>query len=176
MTRLRIATARQASDEERMTRARLNSSTTPVRSANRTDSSRGELGRQLLNILLAFLLSSCAGSSHPRLISPSEGPSSPRYLEIYSELHVATLHFPAGVYALNAADKNGYYYRAPRKIAERIGSGSLWREGGIFVSKRNPQKLRGYVYRAGTITHVGNFSGVKHAFREQPLASATSDF
>src|SRR5260370_1408264 len=159
-----------------MTRARLNSSTTPVRSANRTDSSRGELGRQLLNILLAFLLSSCAGSSHPRLISPSEGPSSPRYLEIYSELHVATLHFPAGVYALNAADKNGYYYRAPRKIAERIGSGSLWREGGIFVSKRNPQKLRGYVYRAGTITHVGNFSGVKHAFREQPLASATSDF
>jgi len=125
---------------------------------------------------LAFLLSSCAGSSHPRLISPSEGPSSPRYLEIYSELHVATLHFPAGVYALNAADKNGYYYRTPRKIAERIGSGSLWREGGIFVSKRNPQKLRGYVYRAGTITHVGNFSGVKHRFREQPLASATSDF
>ncbi len=125
---------------------------------------------------LAFLLSSCAGSSHPRLVTPSEGPISPRYLEIYSEPHAATLHFPAGVYTLNAADKIGYYYRAPRKIAERIGSGSLWREGGIFVSKRDPQKLRGYVYRAGTITHVGNFSGVKHAFRDQPLASATSDF
>src|SRR5882762_8915119 len=158
-----------------MTRARLNSSTMPVRSANRTDSSRGELGRQLLNILLAFLLSSCAGSSHPRLVTPSEGPISPRYLEIYSEPHAATLHFPAGVYTLNAVDKIGYYYRAPRKIAERIGSGSVGREGGIFVSKRNPQKLRGYVYRAGTITHAGNFSGIKHAFREQLLASATSD-
>jgi len=65
---------------------------------------------------------------------------------------------------------------APRKIAEHFGGGSLWPEGGIFVSKRDPQKLRGYVYRAGAITHVGNFSGVKHAFREQPLASATSDF
>ena len=96
--------------------------------------------------------------------------------EIYSELHAATLHFPAGVYTLNAVDKIGYYYRAPRKIAEHVGGGSLWREGGIFVSKRNPQKLRGYAYRAGTITHVGNFSGVKHTFRDQPLSSATSDF
>ena len=125
---------------------------------------------------LAFLLSSCAGSSHPRLVTPSGGPISPRYLEIYSEPHTATLHFPAGVYTLNAVDKIGYYHRAPRKIAEHFGGGSLWREGGIFVSKRDPQKLRGYVYRAGAITHVGNFSAVKHAFREQPLASATSDF
>ena len=124
---------------------------------------------QLLNILLAFLLSSCAGSSHPRAITPSEGPSSSRYLEIYSELHAATLHFPAGVYTLNAADKIGYYYRAPQKIAEHFGGGSLWREGGIFVSKRNPQKLRGYVFRAGTITHVGNFSRAKHRFLDQDI-------
>ena len=106
----------------------------------------------------------CAGSSHPRLVSPSEGPISPRYLEIYSELHAATLHFPPGVYTLNAVDKIGYYYRAPRKVAEHIGGGSLGREGGIFVSKRNSQKLRGYVFRAGTITLVGNFSRAKHRF------------
>ena len=123
-----------------------------------------------------FLISGCAGSSHPRAITPSEGPSSARYLEIYSELHAATLHFPAGVYTLNSADKIGYYYRAPRKIAERTGSGSLWRDGGIFVSKRNPQKLRGYVFRAGTITQVGNFSRAKHLFRDQPLASTTPEF
>ena len=158
MTRLRTATSWQAGDGKRTAAIRLNFSTMPVR-----------LGPQLLNILIAFLLSSCAGSSHPRLITPTEGPSSPRYLEIYSELHAATLHFPAGVYALNAADKIGYYYRAPRKIAEHFGGGSFWREGGIFVSKRNPQKLRGYVYRAGTITHVGNFSGTKHRFREQDI-------
>jgi len=120
-----------------------------------------------------FFLSGCAGSSHPRLVTPSEGISTPRYLEIYSELHAATLHFPAGVYTLNAADKIGYYYRAPRKIAEHTGGGSFWREGGIFVSKQNPQKLRGYVSRAGSVTHVGNFSGAKHLFRDQPLASAS---
>jgi len=138
---------------------------------------------QLLNIAVVFLLctsyfllSGCAGSSHPRLITPSEGPTSLRYLEIYSEQRAATLHFPAGVYTLNAADKIGYYYRAPGKIAERTGSGSLWRDGGIFVSKRNPQKLRGYVFRAGTITQVGNFSRAKHLFRDQPLASTTPEF
>jgi hypothetical protein len=131
---------------------------------------------QLLNILLALLLLGCAGSSHPRLVTPSEGPISPRYLEVYSELHAATLHFPAGIYTLNAVDKIGYYYRAPGKIAERFGGGSFWREGGIFVSKRNPQKLRGYVFRAGTITHVGNFSGAKHRFSDQPFASVTPDF
>src|SRR5207248_2334504 len=109
----------------------------------------------------------CAGSSHPRLVSPSEGPVSPRYLEIYSELHVATLHFPRGVYTLNAADKIGYYYRAPRKVAEHFGSGSFWREGGIFVSKRDPQKLRGYVYRAGTITSVRNSPRENHQLRDQ---------
>ena len=67
---------------------------------------------------------------------------------------MATLHFPAGVYTLNAVDELGYHYRAHRKIAERAGGGSLWREGGTFVSKRDPRKLRGY--RAGAITHVGN--------------------
>src|SRR5205807_10246985 len=84
---------------------------------------------------LAFLLPSCAGSSHPRLVTPSEGPISPRYLEIYSEPHAATLHFPAGVYTLNAADKIGYYYRAPGKIAEQFGCGSLWRDGGVVASR-----------------------------------------
>jgi len=108
----------------------------------------------------AFLLSACAGSSHPRLVSPSEGPGRPRYLELSREKQIATLHFPAGVYILDSADKIGYYYRAPRKIRE----GYTMRDGGIFVSKRNPNKLRGYVWRAGAITHVGNLSGVKHRF------------
>jgi hypothetical protein len=128
------------------------------------------LAHVFLILTSSFLLSACAGSSHPRLISPGEGPTTARYLEIDQELHAATLHFPAGVYTLSAADKIGYYYRAPRKIAEHSGHGSLWREGGIFVSKRNPQKLRGYVYRAGTITHVGNFSRAQHRFREEPVA------
>lgn len=113
-----------------------------------------------------FLLSSCAGSSHPQPISPSEGPPARRYLELYREKQVATLHFPAGVYTLSAADKIGYYYRAPRRILEQ---GSIGREGGIFVSKRDPNKLRGYIYRAGAITHVGNFSRAKYRFIDQDI-------
>ena len=108
----------------------------------------------------SLFLSACAGSSHPRLISPSEGPPTQRYLELYSEKQIAMLHFPAGVYTLSAADKIGYYYRAPRKVRE----GSVLRDGGIFVSRRDPEKLRGYVFRAGTITHVGNLSHVRHRF------------
>jgi hypothetical protein len=121
---------------------------------------------QLLNILVAFLLVACAGSSHPRLVSPSEGPPTQRYLELYREKQIATLHFPAGVYTLDAVDKIGYYYRAPRKIAE---TGSLWRDGGVFVSKRDPSKLRGYIWRAGAITHVGNLSHVKHRLFDQDV-------
>jgi hypothetical protein len=135
-----------------------------------SDKKRNGRSIQLFLILSSsFLFSACAGSSHPRAITPSEGPISPQYLEIDSELHSATLHFPAGVYTLSAVDKIGYYYRAPRKIGEHYGGGSFWREGGIFVSKRDPRKLRGYVFRAGTITHVGNFSGAKHRFREQDI-------
>jgi hypothetical protein len=119
-----------------------------------------------------FLLLSCAGSSHPRLVTPSEGPIAPRYLQLYSAKQIATLHFPAGVYTLNAVDKIGYYYRAPRKIAERFGSGSVWLNGGIFVSKRDPQKLRGYVWRAGAISHVGNFSRVEHRLFDQDIPAS----
>jgi len=138
------------SDEKRTTAARLNRSTT-----------------QLLNFFVAFILlplsfilSSCAGSPHPQLISPSEGPPSRRAVELFQEKQIATLHFPAGIYTLSAVDKIGYYYRAPRKIRE----GGAWLDGGIFVSKRDPQKLRGYVYRVGTVTHVGNFSRARYRF------------
>lgn len=126
--------------------------------------------RVFLILTSSFLLLACAGSSHPRVVTPSEGPvGTPRYLELYATKQVATLHFPAGVYTLNAVDKIGYYYRAPRKIGERLGGGAAGREGGIFVSKRDPNKLRGYVYRAGTITHVGNFSRTKHRLFDQDI-------
>ena len=115
----------------------------------------------LLSLITCHLsLLGCAGSQHPRLISPSEGPPSRRYLELYREKQIATLHFPAGIYRLDAADKIGYYYRAPGKVRERYA----WLDGGIFVSKRDPRKLRGWVLRAGTVTHVGNFSRAQYRF------------
>ena len=115
---------------------------------------------------LSFVISSCAGSSHPRAITPSEGLMTPRHLELYSEAQMATLHFPRGVYELNAEDRIGYYYRAPHQIAEHVGGGTAWHNGGIFVSKRNAQKLRGYVYRAGTLTLVGNLSKTRYSVHD----------
>lgn len=116
--------------------------------------------------LLALTFASCAGGRgyHP---IPAEGPPpTPRYLQIEREVQVATLHFPVGVYSLKAEDDVGYYYAAPRKIAEHTAIGSQFRDGGIYVNKRDPSRLRGYVYLAGALTHVGNLSKVKHEFRE----------
>jgi hypothetical protein len=126
--------------------------------------------RLFLLVTCHLSLLGCAGSSHPQAVTPSEGPvGAPRYLELYSTKQIATLHFPPGVYTLSAVDKIGYYYRAPRKIGERVGSRLSPLEGGIFVSKRDARKLRGYVWRAGAITHVGNLSHVKHRLFDQDI-------
>ncbi len=119
-----------------------------------------------LTALAAAILTGCAGGRHYHAI-PAEGPRpTPRYLEIQREVSVATLHFPAGVYSLNAEDDVGYYYAAPRKVMQHTAIGSKPRDGGVYVNKRDPKKLRGYVYWAGARTHVGNFSRVKYEFRE----------
>lgn len=90
----------------------------------------------------------------------------PRFLDIYSEARAATLHFPRGSYSLAAADRIGYYYRAPETVGQHRGGGVFPREGGIFVSKRDQRKLRGYVYLAGGVTMVGNLSNVPHQFHD----------
>jgi len=114
--------------------------------------------------LLAFLLASCAGSRHYHAI-PAEGPPAvPKYLELERSVHVATLHFPIGTYSLRAADDNGYYYAAPRPVVQHTAVGSTLRKGGIYVNKRDPEKLRGYVYWGGALTHIGNFSRARHEF------------
>ena len=115
--------------------------------------------------LAALLFASCLGSRQFQMI-PAEGPPpTAEYLDLESEATAATLHFPAGRYALYATDSTGYYYRAPQKIIQHTAGGSVPHEGGIYVRKRNPGNLRGYVYITGALTHVGNFSNVKHEFR-----------
>lgn len=121
---------------------------------------------RLLAATLSILLVSCGGSVRPAAVVPGNLPNTPRFLEIYSATRIATLHFPAGTYSLGAADKIGYYYRAPHGVIEHSGGGSLPREGGIFVSKRDRRKLRGYIYLGGGVTHVGDLSHVAHQFRD----------
>jgi hypothetical protein len=112
----------------------------------------------------ALLLASCA-NRHFHV--PAEGPPSdaPRYVDLLAETQVATLHFPPGSYSFYAVDDVGYYYRAPRKVIQHTGGSSVLRNGGIYLSKRDPTKIRGYIYLAGGLTHVGDLSRARHEFR-----------
>lgn len=115
--------------------------------------------------LFVVLLTACGGSPHPRAIRDAGTTRVPQSIELRSEVRVATLHFPAGIYSLSAADKVGYYYRSQQKVIQHTAASPVLRDGGIFVSKRNRTKLRGYIYLGGAVTHVGNFSHADYAFR-----------
>jgi hypothetical protein len=116
-------------------------------------------------ITATCLLAACGGSPHPQAVGNSGAVDAPAAIELHSEVRVATLYFPAGIYMLTSTDKIGYYYRAPRKILQHTAASSFPRDGGIFVSKRSHDKLRGYIYLGGAITHVGNFSKTDYVFR-----------
>jgi hypothetical protein len=113
------------------------------------------------------ILTACGGSPHPRAISDAATTNAPAFIELRGEVRANTLHFPAGVYSLSSSDKIGYYYRSPRKIVQHAAGSSVLRDGGIFVSKRNQAKLRGYIYLGGAVVHVGNFSHADYAFRSR---------
>ena len=121
--------------------------------------------RAFSGLVVALLLASCGGNQHFRATNAAETTSTPPYLELRSTVSASTLHFPAGTYVLDAVDDKGYYYRAPRKIIQRSFSGALPHHGGIFVSKRDQGRLRGYVILPSGLTHVGNLSRTDHEFR-----------
>ena len=120
---------------------------------------------RVTSLVVVLLLTACGGSRNFHTTNPGETTSTPPYLELLSQRSVGTLHFPKGTYVLDAVDDNGYYYRAPQKIVQHSFSGSLGRNGGIFVAKRDREKLRGYVILASGLTHVGNLSRADHEFR-----------
>jgi hypothetical protein len=123
-------------------------------------------GLSLALPLLGILLCSSCANHHFRVTTETPPTATPRYVELLTERQVATLHFPAGTYSFYAVDDIGLYYRAPRPIIQHTGGASVARKGGIFVSKRNPKKLRGYVFYAGALTHVGDLSRVPHVFKD----------
>ena len=116
----------------------------------------------ILGAFFGCVLSGCA-ITHPLRAADASAP--PRFIELRAGASAATLHFPRGLYSLDAVDDKGYYYRAPQKIVQHSWSGSLPHEGGLFISKRDRRKMRGYVILPGGLTHVGNFSSVAHEFR-----------
>src|SRR5207248_5709356 len=103
-------------------------------------------------VLAVFSICSCA-NHHFRVPVEGAAPAAPRSVELLADKQVANLHFPAGTYSFYALDDSGWYYTAGRAILQHIARGSVVRNGGIYVSKRNPHKLRGYIFYAGELTH-----------------------
>jgi hypothetical protein len=116
-------------------------------------------------LLISILVSSCV-SDHLRVPANGPPPNAARYVELLSEKQVATLHFPAGIYSFYAVDNKGFYYRSPRPVIQHTAAGSMSYHGGIFVSGRDPKKLRGYIFFAGGLTHVGDLSATPHVLGE----------
>ena len=115
--------------------------------------------------MAALLLGGCGGTDRRHSVNPAGTTATPPFIELRSDTSAGTIHFPRGLYSLDSEDHHGYYYRAPGKVYQRSFSGRLPYDGGIFVSKRNQRKLRGYVIMPGGVTHVGNLSGADYQFR-----------
>lgn len=116
--------------------------------------------------LLALFLASCASNHHLRQIEENDARTFPRFLELAAKASASTLHFPAGLYSLDAVDDTGYYYRAPRKVIKHSFSGFVPYDGGIFVRKGDRRKIRGYVDWEGGRTKVGDLSKTPYEFRD----------
>jgi hypothetical protein len=110
-----------------------------------------------------LFLTGCGGSDRRQPVNPAATTTAP-FIDLLSETSAGTIHFPRGRYSLDTEDRHGYYYRAPGKVHQRTFAGRMPYDGGIFVSKRNPRKLRGYVVMPGGVTHVGNLSGSNYQF------------
>lgn len=116
-------------------------------------------------LITAFFQGGCGGTDRRQPVNPARTTATARFLELRSDTSAGTIHFPRGLYSLESEDHHGYYYRAPAKVYQRSFSGGLRYDGGIFVSRRDQRKLRGYVVMPGGLTHVGNLSRADYQFR-----------
>src|SRR4051812_35518445 len=124
------------------------------------------LAGALTVVAIALITAGCGGTDRRRSVNPAGTTAAP-FLELRRNASASTIHFPRGIYSLDSEDRNGYYYRAPTKVYQHSFGAGYPHDGGIFVSKRNPRKLRGYVIMASGITHIGNLSGADYQFRYQ---------
>ena len=115
--------------------------------------------------LIMLLLSGCGGTDRRQPVNPTANSTAAPFIELRSNTSAGTIHFLRGLYPLDSEDRNGYYYRAPAKVYQHVAGGSVKHDGGIFVSKRDQRKLRGYVIMPAGITHVGNLSRADYQFR-----------
>ncbi|MEP6808932.1 MAG: hypothetical protein ABI992_01715 [Chthoniobacterales bacterium] len=123
---------------------------------------------------VSLLQTACSAEGSYSPLAPGEGPSLPQVVVLRDEPSISTMHFPRGVYRLEAQDNAGYYYRAPRRLMKHAFAGFQTYDGGIYVSKRSPQKLRGYLVWAGGRTKIGDLSSAHLQFGATPEPTSVS--
>ena len=115
--------------------------------------------RLLIALSAALLLNGCASRPAQQFSSP------PQTLVLQESTSRGTIHFPEGTYVFESEDSTGYYYRAPRSVRQHSFGGSYPHEGGIFVLKRDPQRIRGYIVLGNERRKLGNLSDAPHEFQ-----------
>jgi hypothetical protein len=115
--------------------------------------------RLVVTVAAALLLTACASRPVRQFQAP------PQTLVLQEKASRGTIHYPAGTYTFESEDSTGYYYRAPRSVRQHSFGGSYPHEGGIFVLKRDPQRIRGYIVLGNERRKLGNLSGVPHEFQ-----------
>ena len=108
----------------------------------------------------ALLLGGCGSGKQVRQFA-----SPPQFLELQESPSRGTIHYPEGSYTFESEDGEGYYYRAPRSVRQHSFGGSYPHEGGIFVLRRDPQRLRGYIVLGNERRKLANLSDTRHEFR-----------
>lgn len=117
-------------------------------------------GYLLALVATAMHLASCASNRQVRRFD-----TPPQFLELQESPSRGTVHFPQGLYTFESEDDSGYYYRAPRSVRQHSFGGSYPHDGGIFVLKRDPRRIRGYIVIGGERRKLGNLSDTRHEFR-----------
>lgn len=109
---------------------------------------------------VTLLLASCASN---RAVRRFDTP--PQSLDLQESGSRGTLHYPEGTYTFESEDESGYYYRAPRSVRQHSFGGSYPHDGGIFVLKSDPRRIRGYIVLYGERRKMGDLSDARHEFR-----------
>ena len=116
-------------------------------------------GRLLVVLTAMVLLEGCASRPVRQFDTP------PQTLVLQETTSRGTIHYPEGTYAFESEDSSGYYYRAPRTVRQHSFCGSYPYEGGVFVLKRDPRRIRGYILMGTERRKLGNLSDAPHEFR-----------
>lgn len=128
------------------------------------------IARAFAGKIAAVTLALCAfaiGGCTTHIVRPAAqfGAGPPTVLYLRGEQSIATFHFPRGSYFLQSADDTGLYYRSGAGVFQHSFAGPRRADGGLFVERKNPTRMRGYIRWGGGITKIGSVRADRVDFR-----------